>query len=414
QPSDVQTMIVQRPGESEWEEIRRASDGGWTLTIGRSEGAAGPPWPLNPSNVRGLLGVLRNLTAAGAPPEGNRELRPALSLRIFESDEKETVVTFDERAIGGRRLVEVDGETRAFIGQDVFEALAAPGPRGWRESSALPNVLADAARLQISAADQQIALRRIGNRWMLASPLAARASGEKVDEVRNAMSSIAIADFLDAGLPENDVTQLNAPVLALAAEKDNRVVDPAGGEPRVETERRELLIGAAADVSGATRYALGRPGNAPLLVRTDSLQRISVDPLDYVELTSTSQIPSSIGAMLIEPVSGAEFARKRTENGWSALDDAGASADGGVAPLLTLLAESPAAGVSFEAPDGYIEQGRLTLLDLGDEMLERFAWGVAGDFFVIHNLDEGGAGGVYRLYEQAQRPDLLRTPASAG
>lgn len=412
-PARIDEVRVRRPGAALTETIRRNREGGWSLTMQRSDDADGPEWPVNPVRMRGLLSALSRLRASEQPQTAGETFeRQTLSVELLETDGTRHTIRIDSAALGGKRLAQVNASRRAFVDDEIYDVFTSPGPTGWRIESAMPGVGADASRLVAEAPRRRLALARINNRWSLRSPFRARADDNAAARLLDVMSDLRIQRFIDdpTGL-DADATGLDDPILTLRAEVDSRTVDD-DGEMRTTTEVRELTIGSAADLGGGAYYA--RTGRSGMLLQIDAegLQSLSLDPADYVSKLAIGEPASNIGMIVVEPETGADLGYRRGERGWVRLGPDRSPAPSAEAnELVALLTEESASASLFSTPTGFEPAGRIMVLDFNEQPLVRLEYGVDGEgFLILHNLDEGGEGGVFRLYD-AENASLLMAEA---
>lgn len=416
-PASVRTIRVERPGAAEAERIERVAGGGWRLVIER---AGASPWPLIPARVRGLLAVLAELKPEGQLRAGMELPNDATTVTITQDDGSQTVLRLDPRSVGGRSLAAVDDRAAAFISDQVFLAFTEPGPRGWRDLSAMPGVGADVSRLGARTAELDLTLARIGARWYLRTPVSARADESSAQTLLGAMTGLTVVQFVDdaSALPRS-ATGLDDPQLVLVAETDRRTIDESGA-PRVVTEQRELRVGSAANIAGDTLYATPDGGQTVLIIGVGSLGAVSSDPAFYAARTATGAPAADVGMIVLSSVDAPDRGFRRGAEGWSRLATDGSQQpqDGAaVDELLSFLSVKQSQSVGFEAPAGHRVVGAVMLLDFEGEPIERIEVGVTDGGEIVLMSPALGAGAdapAFRRYDAAQAPALLALGAAAG
>lgn len=413
-PASVREIRVQPAGGGDAEIVQRTDSGGWRLLIDTGNAPAPAAWPLVPSRVRGLLGALARVTAAAPAPADAALERPPLVVTITPDTGHDTMLRFDTEPVGGRVLMEVDGARLVFVDQSVLDVFTSPGPRGWRDTSAMPGVGAETSRLTFRSGEKGLSLARRQGRWFVDAPDHARADDAAVRTVVQAVGSLAIDAFVDD--PLDAVTMgLAHPRLEVVAEADSRVIGP-GGEPVVTTDRRVLRVGGPASMSADRLFASPGDGRTVFLIRTDALKDVSLDPTKYASRTATGRLPADIGMVVVSLTGMEDQGFRRGVAGWTRLTGAGPAALDDPKPvteLLAFLAERLASEVVLTPTSDWRPVGTIALLDFEAEPLERIDVGVSSaGALLLRSADVAGTDAIVtRVYAGAPPPSLLAIPA---
>ncbi len=409
----VSITVAPAPGRPR-EIIERTDIGGWALRI---EGAPFAPWPVIPARVRGLLSVLDRLPLQPAPSaDAARSLPQDATTVVFgHEDGADSTLRIAPGGVGGRRLIETGDGDRFYIEEDLHAVFTSPGPRGWRDTSAMPGVGAGVSRLEVATPERSIRLERAGPRWIMLLPIAARADAGAVERLITAVSSIAIDRFLDEGAPTRESAGLLAPALAIRAVTVARRLDEQSGDARQTPHERTLSIGAPADIGGATLYASPDEGATVFVIGAESVSKIPLDPLTLIDRRASAVLAADIAGLAIETSEGARRFT-RTAQGW-VQDERDAStaavAEADIAEVIALLTGAAAARIPPGAPADLRPIGSIALLGFDGGPLETHTFGAAGQELVIASHDVPGAeSAIHRAYA-APVPALLRPRRAA-
>ncbi len=421
EPARIAAIAVDHGEGRGVEVIERTHEGGWRLRIARP-GKEDLIWPAQPSRVRALLSVLRRMRAEAAPdeaaeppPETEAGDRDALTVRLAQEGGAETTLRFRGAAIGGVRLATVGGERSGYVDDSIYQAFTNPGPRGWRDTSAMPGFGADVSRLIIESQDRRVFLDRAGRRWVIREPAPARASEETVQEAIGSIAEFTIRQFIDdrTGLSEEDLG-FDRPLVRIIAETDQRRVDDEG-DVFVETETRSLVIGALADLEGDELYARSSGGETVFVIGAAPLSTLPVDPSRYLDATATDQLPEDIAGLRLASAGG-DRSFERTADGW--MSDAEGSLERAnseeVESTLVFLSSTKSEATTYV--DTPLEpRAQLTLLDFDGNPATELDLGVVDGSLAIERIDIIGAEQrVRRVYPPGAIPSPLRRAVGLG
>ncbi len=418
--ADITGLTLAAPGAPVLR-LSRAGDGtGWTLT-GLGATSAPRAWPLEPERVHDVLRLLTEVRAVGTPaPDAKAD--PSDLRVLIEAvpgatpgglDAGMTELRLSTRPLSGNVLATVaverpdgsQGEARsALVADSLLHLLTTPGPAGWRERAVLPWV-PEAARLRLQGGGTSVALARVGGQWSLSEPVAAPADQAAALRTLGTLQLVRIADFCDQQ-PAAGATGLDNPVARVVIERE------AGGK----VERRELIVGKAADAAASTLYASLDGGESVCIVAADKLAQVATDPARYVSRVASALQPADIGGLLFHAAppdggaskadSAASLGVRRVVDGWVevrpdgsqvAQDPARVAVITGMVAFLTGV---PATTVSLEPPAGFTPVGSLTVLDLAGAPREEVVVGRGAGTGVLLR-----SGGVYRGH--ASMPQFL-------
>lgn len=451
-PAAVRSMTVTTP-DGRKDTIIRAEGESWSLVIGSTtanpSAAAAAPWPVAPSRAGPIVRLLSEMRAAAEPdPKAEVGESPTV-VRLALSDRTARQLTFSDRTLGGTVLVlattvpsptsgagSEETTMRAMVTANVLNALRNPGPRGWRETAAVPDAGPDVSRIILQSDQRTITLARLQGKWHLRQPVSAPARADRVAGVLGALARVTITDFLDDRSPTAPLTGLDAPALKITLETDKP--GAAAGSP-TQTARVELSVGGPSDSTGKHLFAKIRDGNGPeRIVAVDALQlsqTLSADPVAYISPTVTQVDPADAGMVILSaappPAAGAkgpptpsptDRRLKRHLGNWSDVMADGkesmlAEADASsVNEFLAMLGAKPATSVVLTVPPGCVRIGYLSLATLDGGPLDVIEIGIISGGVVFKSGD------VYRTQpsdslqrffrEWLARAGGLTTPAS--
>lgn len=370
-------------------------DGRWTFPDG---------WPANDTAVRAALRLLGGVTVAGAgaKPTGG-ETRVALE---FEGGERvELWVEPSSRAVGGGAVVRDASGRFGRAPVDLARALEAPSADAWRSPAAIPRVEIEASRVRIErASEPPLALARVDGRWFLREPARAKADDRAVAALLGDLIDLRAVRF--GGEPSDES---GTDVRAIVVETDRRTPAPDGSmATSVETSTLRVLGPASGDAGETVVDSDG----VRLVVRTDRLRSIGVDPGELASRAATTAAPGDVGMVVLRGPSGDDAAFRRGVLEWSPLGPAASGLldpsveSGGVERLLSFLANARAEAVSLGPSDSAPVERFIQLFGLADEPLATI--GVRARPGGGVTLLDHGEGGARRDYSAEQTPPLLR------
>lgn len=485
------------------------SDAAWVLTLEHpsgvkvptsAPGGSGIDWPLVDSRVQAFLqklqetrcvstpqddasvvGATAGAGAAGSSPTVIRLIFAAKSAGAGSSGQsgaapRTVQINLSGTTLAGTGLVEViddrpqgseassgagrgtaggtskPGLARLAIVDDWLQRVSAtPGPRAWRDPTALRMARADVSRVRLESSVpgglRVVSIARVDGRWGLREPVSAPADREAVVKLLGTLSSVNIADFLDNG-PGGADTRLDRPVAQVTLEYDQRAINNATGNVATNTltNRLELggpaALGSAATGGGTDRLYAKIDGERVVTVDAKPLAALAADPATFVWPFPTTQLPADIGTVLLEvrTPDGGSIEPSISTSGVSTTSAApGASispdqlqrvlrrsldrwtrvnADGSESPLvddslrqvddllgfLTGSSTSPVkpAAIALSTPARFVQFGRISLLSLGAGALEQIEVGESGAGLVTLKT-----GPVYRTYSEDKLPVLV-------
>lgn len=412
-PSLVETIRVEGADDRPAPIIERTDAGGWTIRLDRPDGTSTEPWPAQPTSVRAMVRALCDLRDE-SPDDGARfeTISPALVVTITLTGGQSHAVRFDTNALGGRRLVEIDGRRTGAVDDQIFRALTSPGPASWRVTSPLTSVGERTSRVALRAPGQGagVDLAKLEGRWFLRQPVQSRADDAAAIDLLRSIGSLTIERFLDnPGALSANQTGLNAPRLTVRVEEDRRSVSADDGQVDTTTVAQTLAIGGPADLSGKLVYAsVAAPGDRQTLVvlNIEPIESVSLTGERYLAAVAAETIGPNIGALAVRIAGQPEARFERGIEGWRLLDATGATVGDTpsalILELLTALTETPATSLSAEPPESYRPAASITLFDFGGGPMETIEAGAVENGSLVFR-----SGQVFRVYEDAQTPSLL-------
>lgn len=449
-PTDLVSIAVKAP-DRQPETIRRSPDNAeWEIVLPAPPAAATPgmpsppagegrSWPLLDTRVQSFLTLLAETRIIG-PPASEADVGAApTTLRLTLRSGRVVEVALAERTIGGTGLARVSvtnpSDARddlprpvlAVIDDRLHQVLRTPGPRAWRDQSALRLARgggASVSRLALDSSGRELELGRIDGRWSVRKPLVAPADPAAVDRLVRTLSQVSIVDFLDGG-PGTAATGLSQPTARIRLEHDQRSIG-ADQTPRTTTLTNELVVGSVGGLgsAGADRLFARIDLDRIVLVDGKTLADLRIDPGSYVWPHPSIAVPPDIGTILMEvrtadggsvdDASAAPRVLRRNVDRWSAV-----ASDGSTVPMLdTQLADvnrliAFLTGVGTEAGPGaahigaapparFVPFGRVALLSIGSAPLEQIEIGEAGRGLVAFRTGE-----VFRTYPEDRLPRLI-------
>jgi hypothetical protein len=235
----------------------------------------------------------------------------------------------------------------------------------WRDDRAMPGVAREPTRLLIEApaapGSPRLELARAQGRWGLLAPAADRAEATTVHTSIDALARITIESFRDDASPAD---------LGLETPRVSLRVD---GGRAADAYWWQLDIGGPASADGNRVFARmtgqrgdrgpedGAMGPVYGIIGLDALSGVFTNPEAYLARSSLATPVADIRRFTIKTPDGARAWRyERTLDGWqvqSPTADVPRPATqieaAAIPAVLELLAATPAAGVSLEAPAGF-------------------------------------------------------------
>jgi hypothetical protein len=482
-PADLERLEFKAPDRTRETVSRDPTTGGWMITLERplgsntsGNGAAsggvmvptarpggiGVDWPLVDTHVQAFVQKLLDARGVSTPAKDAAITGSPTVLRVFLRGGRTIQFNFADRTLGGLGLVEVidqpaapagdstpgtPGKARlALIDDGLHRVCMTPGPRSWRDTTALALSKSDVSRIRLEAPApgglRVISLGRLDGRWSLREPVAAPADGKSVINLLNTLSGVRISDFLDAG-PGNADTQLDKPAAIASLEYDRRTPDG-----KSDVLKDQLTVGGMASLSSAA----GGAGPADrvyariddrriVMIDAKPLTLLGLDPGQYIWPHPTAASASDIGTMLLEirtadggsvdtppsppsPTTGDSGSSpsagsnqrvfRRNLDRWARINEDGSEgalvdqSQKDVEGLLAFLTGAGAAAstapssVSIVVPPRFTQFGRITLLSLSAGEVERIDLAESGSGLVTFKT-----GPVYRTYPEDRLPSLV-------
>lgn len=368
-------------------------------------------WPADASRVQSALRSLTPIPSAGEADQATiAESAPTVELRMEDGTVRTLQVERD--SVGGNTLARIDGERLVLIRADTVNALLDAGPTAWRIGNPLAGLAADASRITVTAGDQRVALARVDNRWIMRSPISARADESVIRTVLEAILKMRITEFAgDDGL-------VTDPIVTVEVERDD-LVQADGSARRVVS--RSLAIGSAGPDSGTRRATVrgtGLPPATPLIVErgdivTDQQFANLARPEAYLSTIAVPERTADIGIVLLRPLGDptADRGFRRDLEGWNEMRP-----DGGMRTaelpdrealdqVLTLLGERSGEPRIASELDDFRPLTRVELYTLDDADLGTLQVGYSSGTLAVRRTN------VIWLYPEAPIPSLFMLPA---
>lgn len=352
--------------------------GRWLLRVG-----GGAPWPVLEERARAATRILadlegRPLAPADAVPDGP----PALELTITAAQRDPTTLRLWPAGPGGRRVVQLVGTPGAAaadaggdsftIDQPLAEALAPAALAAWRDRRPLAALPGRPSRIELATDAARLALARVGGRWSLTHPVAARADAAAVEALLGALAELRVDRFGvpaagQGGTPHGRAGPAAAgerPVATITLEADATTpADDPAAPPERAVERLTIeLFGAADTAGGRLRAAIARArlprrpgaawhelGRARVALNAAPLDDLPMHAQVYIARTALDGDASAVHALTL---AGERF--ERAPDGWrptpapDAADpapDSAADTDATLDALARLLSQRPADAV---------------------------------------------------------------------
>lgn len=440
------------PGQSEIAEITRDAAGTWMLSLTTRSAQSGTPtdqrwpttWRVDASRLVSALRLI-NDTRAAATPDAKAALgSDPVRVEFVLDDGSSLALGLASRRLGGQGLIEVSttapapaaapsggrpaAPARLAVVAESFHAFfTSPGPRSWRDPTLLPDLATGTntpSRVRLIGKESAVALSKVGSRWALQEPVPAPAEPEVIKRLLSTLEGLRAVRFVDDA-PGTPPTQagFDTPLAQIIVERD----DPGAEGRAAGTNRREIVIGAAADAGGRELFATVDGGNSAVIVASESLSKLRTDAEPWIALAASGVASADIGAIHYQPVAAPSTSPapaapgvtaptspppqatlySRDLDGWSETRPDGSkvkqSSDraGQIAALLAFVNATPARSVTLSEPPGYAPAGTLTLRSGTSEPLEELAVARAAQAGIVLKT-----GRVFRVYPQP--PELLR------
>ncbi|MBL0870708.1 MAG: hypothetical protein IBJ18_09050 [Phycisphaerales bacterium] len=452
-PSQVERAVIRRinvgASSGSAEELRRSSDGVWTVR-NLSENAGTRAWVVASDRATGFLRLVQQLRSAGVM---DREPTIAAEAGRYEVDffgtgeKKLATFTLGARVLGGQTValcVGDDGVKRgAVVGDDLAKVLATPA-LAWRERSMLAAAGLEAAvrgatLIELNRGEgstrRSVTLSKLNGRWRMTAPVACTADEAAVGKVLSVLQGVTITRFSDelgqgaaGGAGSQGVTMESAgltnPRAVARVEVPRREIDGRTGEVKISTQEVVLKVGGIApgNASGGSDpsvWATIDNGATIVAVSGVGLASLNLDAAGYVDRRATAIEAADVRVVEVVPRSGAQptgeqrgarFTRLEESPGvWAELRGViseGGAGGGGTAldeqrsgevrAVLEMLTKNPAGGATLTAPEGYTVFGTVRLRSREGTLLDEVEIGEA----------RGGDGKVAILVRTVPRKDL--------
>lgn len=465
-PADLEQIEFKAPDRTREVISRDPSTGGWKLALDKPTGAVSVPtaqtsveWPVVESRVQGFLQTLLDTQTVSAPAKDAAIGGAPTVVRMRFKNGNAIQFNLSDRSLGGTGLVEVISESRvigaadqsgisepgkprlALIDDWFHRVCRTPGPRAWRDQTALAMSRADVSRIHLESPTpgglRTLALGRVDGRWRLREPVVAPADRGAVTRLLGTLGEVTITNFLDDG-PGSTDTRLDKPAATVRLEYDLRSAD---GHSSVA--KNELLIGGIASVGSGTSAVSDKTyaqvdGQRIVMIDPKPLAGLAMDPGAYIWPYPTDTNAADVGTVLLEvrtPDGGSvDFAPatagtpaaqtsnqrvfRRSLERWVRINEDGSEgvlvdqSQAEVAALLAFLTGpggeaagkgvASAATISVVQPTRFVPFGRITLLSIGAGELERIEIAESGSGLITLRTGE-----VYRTYPEDRLPVLL-------
>lgn len=380
-------------------------DGSTTIRFERDEErwvVARDGWPANDAAVRGALRLLGEVAIAGnGAPATEGETGIVIE---FEGGERYGFwIEPSSRAVGGGAVVRDERGAFGRAPVDLARAFEAVAVDTWRSPAAMPRVEIEASRVTIEYADREtLSLASVNGRWFVREPARAKADDRAVAALLGDLIDLRAVRF--GGEP---TTSAGSGVVRVAVERDRRVPDESG-QVKIETDRSVLAVLGPAN--GDASETVVESDGVRLVVRSDRLGALAVDPSEFVSRTAMRASASDVGMIVLRSASG-EVAFRRDILSWEALGPAATRLldptveSGGVERTLAFLANAQAERVELgdrdEPPSRFMQ-----VFGLGDEPLATIGVSLDNDGRVT--LVDQNESSARRTYAAEQTPPLLR------
>lgn len=359
-PSEV-VRIDHRDGAA-----TRQAPGRWTVTIAGED----TQWPGSTAAIREALRAAADISRIDSTAHDGDA--PGNAFTFGTASENTRTLALAEASIGGMRSVVIDGDFTVRAPAALVEKLLA-GPRAWRDTTLFPNAGPNVTRLLIrqpateSDGAREIDITKTAGRWLLASPVLARASDDAMRSAIARVASSSIVRFLDEA-PSDLESGLDQPSFVITVEAGDDV--------------RRLSFGASANAAGTERFATTGAGHY-FIADTELLRELRLDPAAYTDRRPSAVVPADVHGVRVD-----DARAQRTLSGWS---DAPFDAGG----VLAMLTRDFGGIVAFETPAGWSPGATVTLEDLAGEPLDVIGVGRDASGAVYARTQMPGGGPVF-------------------
>lgn len=359
-------------------------------------------WPANDAAVRGALRLLGEVAVAGGGATST-EGETGIVLEFEGGERRAFWVEPSSRAVGGGAVIR---DERGVFGRapvELARAFESVAVDSWRSPAAMPRVEIEASRVTIERADREtVALVSVNGRWFVREPARAKADDRAVAALLGDLIDLRAIRF--GGEPTASVA---AGVVRVTVERDRRVPG-ASDQVRIETDRSVLSVLGPAN-SDASETVVESDG-VRLVVRTDRLAALAVDPSEFVSRSAMSASASDVGMIMLRSASD-EVAYRRDVLAWTAMSPAASGLldpteeSGGVERTLAFLANARAERVELGEPVAPPSRF-IQVFDLAYEPLATIGVSLEADGRIT--LIDQNESAASRTYAAEQVPPLLR------
>jgi len=412
EPSQVQAVSL-TGADGTTRAVFRTELGGWIYAEADVQTQPTTGWPADATRVNSALRTIQLIPTAGEAGQTALGSNTAL-IRMRLSDGTIRSIRAEREAIGGNTLAQIDDDRVVLVRADTLQPIFSEGPGDWRIRNPLAGLTTDASRLTITSGDRRVSLAKVENRWIMRSPISARADDAVVRTVLEAILNMRVASF------DPSATSIDSPVVTISAERDD-AVQPDGSARRVTT--RELTIGAQADPRTGNRFAVLRgsslPSNTSLVleradIQTDEQFAALARPEAFLSRRAAHERPSDIGIVLVRPLAGtgSDRAFRRDLEGWNEMRPDGGMRTAEIPDrtaleeVLTLLTQTQGDPRIASDIDDFRALTRIELYTLDDSDLGSIQAGYANSGTLALRR-----GNVMWLYPETAVPSMLMMPA---
>ncbi len=365
----------------------------------------GDGWPANETAVRAALRLLSEIPiSAGGARASDRETR--VTLEFGGGERAEFWIEPAARAVGGGAAVRDAMGRQGRAPVDLARAFETAKADTWRSVAAMPTVDIESSRVTLEHADgSTTSLAKVRGGWYLREPARAKADDRAVAALLGDLIDLRAVRFGgEATGPASDG------IVSIVVEKDERKPRD-DGTMETSVDRAELRVLGPANEDGSETVV--ESNRVPLVMRTDRLRALDINPSEFVSRTGIAAAPADIGMIVLRGAGGGgdQIGFRRKVSSWDAMGPAAtrladpAEESGGVERVLAFLSNAQAESVTLGGEPGAPERF-IQVFGLGDAPIATIGV-LRSESGGLILLDETQPG-VVKSYSAAQTPPLLR------
>lgn len=368
------------------------SDGRWTITEPRRLDA-------DQTAVNNLLGAIADAELKRTVEESPESLAPfglekpeaTVQLTLEGGEELPRVALGKKTPIGFSAYAKRGDEPAVLLTADTVRTGMQKELTDLRDKSVLQFNDADVRAITITGVEPEpTVLRKEGNDWQLAAPVAAKADAAQVRSLLGSLRSLRAAAFVDdAGSPPDAKYQLTPPRVSVEL-----VVGP-------NEDRQTLLVGGATeDPAKKQIYVQAQPGGTVFEVGSHVFTTVSKQAADFRDKTVLAFAEDTVTSVNVVRADGDGFTLAKKGDAWTV-------ADAGDAAVKEFVASRFVSDLrDLKGTDIASETGPEPGFGLDAPLLTVTVAGAGGDLGTIR-ISRVGEGKDTRIYASSSGSDTV-------